>query len=214
MSDRAKPASRAILLTIRYILIALLVAYGPIFFVSAGCIPGLGFWTIPGAELLIFPLLVMATGIGALCYLPFPRYRGNAARVVAASLVVTAGFFPALYGARQLRMIGFYLASKRAEPLVDAIARYDRDQGVPPLKLNDLVPIYLPRLPSRLPPFEIVTGEEARRDFYGNRWALVANVSTGLLNWDIFIFFPSGNYPEADYGGVLERIGSWAYVHE
>jgi hypothetical protein len=34
------------------------------------------------------------------------------------------------------------------------------------------------------------------------------------MNWDMFLYFPKQNYPKAGYGGWLERIEDWAYVHE
>jgi hypothetical protein len=41
-----------------------------------------------------------------------------------------------------------------------------------------------------------------------------ANVSTAVLNWDTFIYFPNQRYPDVGYGGWIERIDRWAYVHE
>jgi len=35
-----------------------------------------------------------------------------------------------------------------------------------------------------------------------------------LLQFDSLVYWPEGNYPDAIYGGGVERIGDWAYVHE
>ena len=43
---------------------------------------------------------------------------------------------------------------------------------------------------------------------------LHALVSRGPFNWDLFLYFPNRRYPKSAYGGVLQRIGDWAYVHE
>ena len=36
----------------------------------------------------------------------------------------------------------------------------------------------------------------------------------GIMDFDVFFYWPSETYPDAIYGGVVERIGDWAYVHE
>lgn len=45
-------------------------------------------------------------------------------------------------------------------------------------------------------------------------WELSVPCSIGLLNWDIFFYWPSKNYPDHTYGGYTKKIGDWAYVHE
>lgn len=34
------------------------------------------------------------------------------------------------------------------------------------------------------------------------------------INFDVFVYWPEGNYPDSMYGGWVERIGHWAYMHE
>jgi hypothetical protein len=41
---------------------------------------------------------------------------------------------------------------------------------------------------------------------------LVSTLKGG--SFDRFLYFPLQNYPEDGYGGSLERIGDWAYLHE
>ena len=45
-------------------------------------------------------------------------------------------------------------------------------------------------------------------------WELRINCSWGLLNWEVFFYWPTQQYPGYIYGGSVERIGNWAYVHE
>jgi hypothetical protein len=45
-------------------------------------------------------------------------------------------------------------------------------------------------------------------------WELRVPCPIGLLNWDVFFYWPSETYPDYAYGGSVERIGGWAYVHE
>jgi hypothetical protein len=43
---------------------------------------------------------------------------------------------------------------------------------------------------------------------------LVVFTPSGAINFDQFMYFPNRNYPEQGFGGWIERIGDWAYVHE
>lgn len=45
-------------------------------------------------------------------------------------------------------------------------------------------------------------------------WELRVPCSDGLLDWDVFFYWPGGRYPDYLYGGSIERIADWAYVHE
>jgi hypothetical protein len=53
-----------------------------------------------------------------------------------------------------------------------------------------------------------------RRVLRDSPWELRIPCSVGILNWDVFFYWPTGRYPEQAYGGRTERIGRWAYVHE
>jgi len=45
-------------------------------------------------------------------------------------------------------------------------------------------------------------------------WELRVPCSSGFLNWDVFFYWPNESYSDYIYGGIVERIGKWAYVHE
>jgi len=47
-----------------------------------------------------------------------------------------------------------------------------------------------------------------------SRWELRVHCSIGFLNWDVFFYWPTQDYPDGIYGGAVERIADWAYVHE
>ena len=63
------------------------------------------------------------------------------------------------------------------------------------------------------PEYEYLTGPSAQR-YDGNRWVLIVKPPFRGIGWDLFLYFPDQNYPRQGYGGSLERIGDWAYVHE
>ena len=44
-------------------------------------------------------------------------------------------------------------------------------------------------------------------------WELRVNCSTGLLNHDAFVYWPTEKYPDYLYGGKTESIDNWVYIH-
>ncbi len=191
------------------------ICYTPTLVVYAACITGWGFWNIAGVEFLLAPMFLSPVALlCALVGLLFRKTRTLAAQsaAVSASLIVLLPFV--VWASSSLRSYGFLLASRRAEPVVSAIERYEKEHGAAPVSVSVLIPTHLAALPRGLPPLDIVSGTEAPKRFAGNRWVLTAQVSTGIINWDQFMYFPNGNYPEVGYGGWVERIGHWAYVHE
>ncbi len=202
-------------LHIRKVGIAALIAYGPMLLIHALCITGFVGWGIQGVELFILvPLAALIVTVALLPFLASSRSRQGAVSTLVVSGCLVLLFIPALLGANGLRTFGFYLAARRAAPLISAIENYIRDTGTPPETLPQLVPRYLPSLPARLPALELVTGQEARERYEGNDWVLSSDVPTGLINWDQFMYFPNQRYPETGYGGWIQRIERWAYVHE
>jgi hypothetical protein len=114
-----------------------------------------------------------------------------------------------------------------AGALLRAIQRYESEHARPPATLTELVPGYLPRLPD--------PGPVARNGWsyrVGARpdpewepppdqpWSLGVQVRSGFCPacgfsfGDYFAYHPTGRYPRAAYGGILERIGGWGYYHE
>lgn len=55
---------------------------------------------------------------------------------------------------------------------------------------------------------------DGERTVLSAEWELRIPCSSGVLNWDIFLYRPNESYPDYIYGGYVERIGKWAYVHE
>ena len=118
----------------------------------------------------------------------------------------------------QVRMYGFHRLAERSVPLVQAIRGFENEKGHPPNSLKDLIPEYLHSIPDTgmgaYPNYKYIVGEESRKCWDNNPWVLYIDTSSGGLNWDMFMYFPNQNYPKRGYGGALEQIGYWAYVHE
>lgn len=117
-----------------------------------------------------------------------------------------------------IRTDGFRRASASAAPVISAIERYEGDNGQPPSALSVLVPSYLPSLPgtgiAAYPKFEYEATPNTPQSHFGNAWVLWVETPSGGINWDIFLYLPNQRYPRHGYGGDLERVGRWAYVHE
>ncbi|MCY1519636.1 hypothetical protein D9M68_543930 [compost metagenome] len=109
-----------------------------------------------------------------------------------------------------MRIEGYKRAGVRAAPLIHAVEAYIEKTGAPPQHLHQLVPDFIGSLPDRTPPFEIVTGTRAVKNFYQNDWALVFDAGSGL-NWDVLVYLPRKNYQEIDSKTLL---GDWVYLHE
>ncbi len=148
----------------------------------------------------------------------FRRWRAVA--VVALLCGVATMTSPFTIGPKTMeyRMTAFQRLGERSMPLVSAVHRFYSENGRPPRVLEELIPNYIERIPptgmSAYPAYSYVAGEEALRNFDGNPWVIYVGCSLGLLNFDRFLYFPRQNYPEWGYGGSLERLGEWAYVHE
>ena len=199
---------------LRALLVVLLV-YGLLLGLHAISLTGNG-WRASGAEWLFGLVLFVALlsmPIAVVC-LASPRLRGRAANWVISLVALIVSSFSAARTANAIRMHGFALAAERAAPLVAAIERYERDHGMPPVIFSALVPRYILAIPDGLPPLELITGDRARQQYRGNEWVLVASVPQGFINFDQFMYFPNGDYPDHGYGGSIERVAGWAYVHE
>lgn len=116
-----------------------------------------------------------------------------------------------------VRMQAFHGLADRSIFLVEAIHRYDKDKGRPPKYLSELVPAYITEIPKTnigaYPEYKYETTTDPKK-WDDNPWVLYVDTPLGVLNWDMFLYFPKQNYPEHGYGGYLERIKDWAYVHE
>lgn len=179
----------------------------------------LGHWSLLYFELpYLLGILVATFAVGIL---PFGLFRRASRVVVLAWLILAVAYISLAIGGLVLgswiRSHGFQRLALRSAPLVSAIRAYAEDHGRPPSTLGELVPRYLPRVPSTgmmaYPDYRYYVGTNAA-SYEGNPWALVVHAPSGGINFDKFIYFPMQNYPTRGYGGSLERVEDWAYVHE
>lgn len=181
-------------------------------------VSGYGDWGLPSQELVTWLcLLGMAIMAVSILGVFFNRTRcASIAVVIGSGMLVTFSVI-ALKSADGIRLQGFERLSREAAPLVAAIHSYNEKFGYPPENLDVLQVNYPPGHSiegGELPDFEYLSGDRARERYHGNPWVLMLETPTGPLRWDRFLYYPLQNYPPLSYGGWLEAVGEWAYVHE
>ncbi len=106
----------------------------------------------------------------------------------------------------------FTPVAERGQAIIDAVEAYHMDKGTYPGCVDDFVPVYLKQLPSTglagYPEFEYTQGDNTIP------YAITVNTPRGVLNWDQFIYWPTGEYDKQYWGGWIEPIGKWVYFHE
>ena len=102
----------------------------------------------------------------------------------------------------------------RGQPLINAIERFKDTRGEYPQDLKDLQPDFIKEIPhTNMAGYSSFYYERATEDSPFKTYEL--SVYMGLpLQFDRFIYWPEGNYPEFIYGGWPEPFGEWVYIHE
>jgi len=170
------------------------------------------------ATLAMLPLLAAFLLIPvALVLLCWRRYRITALTTLLGCVIYLVVGFAGVSLANHVRRAGFVSLAQCSRPLVAAIQQFEAKHGKPPANLEQLVPEFLPDVPKTgigaYPKYEYFVVKD-HATYEGNAWVLRVDTPTGGLNWDAFLYFPKQNYPQVGYGGVLERVEDWAYVHE
>jgi hypothetical protein len=144
-----------------------------------------------------------------------PRFRTKGVMLALCSLTFITGLYHSSGFGRKIRMSAFHRLAERSRPFVAAIHSYERKYGVPPPSLDALVPEFLSTIPKTgMAAYPEYRFHRPASNYDGNPWAITVFTPSGGINFDQFMYFPLTNYPEVGYGGRLERIGDWAYVHE
>ncbi|MDZ4696985.1 MAG: hypothetical protein SGI86_17745 [Deltaproteobacteria bacterium] len=169
-------------------------------------------------ELAFVLLALFAVGVivAGPVLLLFRTYRPGAVLAVGQAILFLVSFAGGLFLGRVVWRDCVKEVVERAEPLVTAIHEYTDAHGNPPGSLDELVPQHIAAIPSTsvgaFPNFRYVVDEPERYD--GNPWVLLVIPPCHPMGFDLLMYFPLRNYPDVGYGGSLERIGAWAYVHE
>lgn len=169
------------------------------------------FYLIP----LMVAVLSMPVFIVCLC---FPSTRPHSLNYFLLSPLFILCCIGGIFLGQRIRKAGMESFAMRSLPLINAIKKYELDHSSPPASLNELVPNYLQAIPSTgmmaYPEYRYHTGIEAKEKYNDNPWAVSVFTPSGGINFDMMLYFPIQNYPIHGYGGSIERIAQWAYVHE
>lgn len=181
---------------------------------------------VVGTDLFLWATLIyamlMLIFILAIPVLIFRLFYRQQRREALLTLLLGLAFIPCfILGAHlghKVRTAAMLAFTHRSQPLIAAIQKFERDHSAPPKVLTDLVPDYLPAVPSTgmmaYPNYRYYTDDDSKKRYDGNRWVLTVFTPGGGINFDQMLYFPDQNYPQIGHGGSLQRIGDWAYVHE
>ncbi|MGO9464446.1 MAG: hypothetical protein ACLQIB_28070 [Isosphaeraceae bacterium] len=123
----------------------------------------------------------------------------------------------AIGSANSLRHRAFVQASRVGDRLVQTLAQYRSDTGEYPDSLNRLIPSYLKESPyTGMIAYPEFSYRKDRNDIQTTpgSYELRIDCTSGGINFDRFIYWPSETYPDRIQGNGVERIHKWAYVHE
>jgi hypothetical protein len=210
-ASQSSIASRQILGPIMFPVLCFLVAVASIWMPSTRF--G-GFGVLLLLTLVLILITIMAIPLSmALLFLG----RGAATQYLAASICALITVVLGIRIEIQLRMAAFQKLADRSKQLVAAIQDYEAQRGELPQRLDDLVPDFLPSVPSTgmgsYPNYNYFVEAEAS-EYGNNRSVLEVFTPKPGINFDRFLYYPDQDYPKTGFGGQLERIGAWAYVHE
>ena len=106
----------------------------------------------------------------------------------------------------------FTPVAERGQAIIDAVEAFHRDRGAYPDCVEDFVPAYLKEMPKTglagYPEFNYRKGDDAIP------YVVSVDTPRGALNWDEFIYWPTGDYDKQYWGGRIEPVGKWVYFHE
>lgn len=182
--------------------------------------PGFAFMMAFGGMFMAFAAICIALGAAIEAYQKRARLTPKFYYAALFCVVCGAGwvFYPGIRIAWPTRRAGLQQAATRAQPLIFAIEKFRLENKRAPYNLQELVPIYLSKIPQTgmgaYPRFRYKSREESGENARFQSYQLQISTSAGFINWDTFNYWPEGDYPSEMYGGTVERIGAWAYVHE
>jgi hypothetical protein len=139
------------------------------------------------------------------------------ASIALSCLCFVSLWFLAMWSANALRHRAFVRASQVGDRIVQALGRYRHDNGEYPESLKRLIPGYLDEVPyTEMIAYPDFSYRKDRNGIENNpgSFELWISCPTGMLNFDSFIYWPSETYPDRLQGNGVERIRTWAYIHE
>lgn len=167
--------------------------------------------------ILASPFVVIYYVVDAFLHRKEVRHRNQSLSSAGAwvSFVVLSGV--AIVHGNQTRLANFARATHPGTLIIQALTNFQKDHGQYPDELAELVPKYLNSIPyTGLIAYPEFRYTKARNDLEvrQGQYELRINCSSGGINFDRFIYWPSETYPDRIQSDRVSRIGAWAYLHE
>lgn len=167
--------------------------------------------------LIFIPLLNLFIITIASVFCISKRTRARALFIITLNIFIFLGSITGMQLGEQIRRYEFAQLAERSTPLTTAIKSFIQTENRLPKTLEELVPNYLSAIPQTgmgaYPEYDYVQAKNLS-EYAKNNWILIVHCPRGLVNWDVFIYYPNSNYPKYDFGGFIKPIGDWAYVYE
>ena len=132
-------------------------------------------------------------------------------------LIFAVGYIAISIWGSTRRTAAFAQASTNGAPIIAALEQYHADHGNYPNSLQGLIPQYATSIPRTglmgYPEFTYLNGYNDIVTL-PDSYELRINCSSGGINFDRFVYWPSETYPPTIQGNGTELIGKWVYVHE
>ena len=171
---------------------------------------GIGVVVMSFLPLLVFVPIVMLPA--SLFFMLWRRTRSGGLQMFVLGVAWLVSGLGSLWLERPIRRHVFERVASEGEPLIDALHAYQQDHSSPAPDLKRLVPAYLPKVP-KTGLYEF-SDFDYSADLEAQSWELSIGVSSGILNWDRFVYWSGEDYPEELATARVERVGRWAYLHE
>lgn len=180
--------------------------------------PGTDYFMGTGLMFSVLSILAMFFAVlMGVFFLPFKAVQLTGIQLVLSGVTAFGLLYLSMNVSDWMRARAFTALTERAQPLVNAIHAFEKDNGHPPPMLSALVPEYLSKVPG--------TGIGSCPDFYYNAkgleflptgsWYLGFDTTdSGLLDFDSFFYEPAGRYDGATGSNYYERFGDWVYMHD
>ncbi len=145
--------------------------------------------------------------VGALLGCVWTRARPHAIAIAASALICGVASAAALMADAPIERAGVNRVIERGRSLVQAIERFTADRGRTPESLSELVPAYIPEVPttgaSAFPEFEFYRESASPQD-----WRLTVYIGTIVFDWKHLQYRPDGyrNLPASP------RAHGWAVI--
>lgn len=169
---------------------------------------GYGFYE---SSLFILPSALLAISmVVAIPALLIKKIRFHLFKFIAFAMGVFIAFIPSCFLGESVRMHEFRKLAERSDIVITAISSFSEKEGRLPNSLQELVPNYLKKYPTT--GMAAYPGYDYSPDKDMKNYSMSFECSTGILNWDLFIYHSNQDY--SNFETSTKKFGKWIYFYE